>query len=94
MNQKKNSRSLGRNTSMPITTEVSAAINTAPAAMSFTKPALGLKSGETKSTRNSMAVLNNSDTNTKPIAKASHIHSAIDTFNQKAEAITNAAAIR
>ena len=54
--------------SRPITAAAKAAKSTAPAARSFTWPAFWLYSGETRSTKNSSAVLNASATNTRPMA--------------------------
>ena len=54
---------------------VVAHINTAPAAISLTCPAIGCCSGDTKSTNLSIAVLNNSAVITMPIHRAIMIHS-------------------
>lgn len=70
-----NFQSFGRKTINPISAAAQAQINTAPAPMSFAFPALSLYPGETRSVRNSMAVLNNSAANTMAMATISHIHS-------------------
>jgi len=55
--------------------EAMAHTNTAPAAMSFTCPAMGWRVGETKSTNFSVALLHYSATITKPIQPTTTIHS-------------------
>ena len=75
-------------------TETIAAINTAPAAMSFIFPISGCCAGEIKSAINSTAVFNNSAEKTKPIHKTSIIHSVVEIFKIKPAPITIIVATR
>ena len=61
----------------PMMADAMAQISTAPAATSFTSPAMGWKSGETKLTNLSMAVLNASADNTNPKHSRTMHHSVV-----------------
>jgi len=65
----------GKNTIIPIITEIIAEINTPEAARSFARLIFLLYSGETTSDKYSIAVLKHSLTNTSPEAKAIAIQS-------------------
>lgn len=67
--------SLGINMIIPTIIAKIEAISTAPAAISLALPANGLKSGETKSTKVSIAVLTASSIQTKAIANKIQSHS-------------------
>ena len=61
----------------PMMADAMAQISTAPAATSFTSPAIGWKSGDTKFTNRSMAVLNASADNTNPKHSNTIHHSVV-----------------
>ena len=67
----------GKNIKTPIIRAMKAAIRTAAAEISLIRPALGLKSGETKFTKVSMAVLKSSAINTTAVAAMIHNHSIV-----------------
>ena len=73
---------------------MSAANKTAPAARSFIFPASSLYSGETKSTRNSMAVFSISVIITTAIAKTINTHSVLEIPKNNPAAITENAATK
>ena len=69
-------------------------ISTAPAAMSFTSPAIGCHSGDTKFTSRSIAVLNASAAITTPIQIIIATHSSFSISKIKPAIITNRAIVR
>lgn len=81
-NDKMNTVILGIKIIPPTTTEIREAINTPPAARSFTFLIIGLIVGDTALDSCSMDVLMISAIKTNPIAKMSMHHSMFDTLKQ------------
>lgn len=75
-------------------TAMHAHTNTAPAAISFTCPAMGCLCGETRSTNLSMAVLKSSALITMPIHRRITSHSVRVIWNRNPAMMTNTVAIR
>ena len=78
----------GKKTMHPTIIEVSMDISTAAAATSLVSRAKRLYCGELKSISISMAELNTSETNTKPMEKIKTIHSRLETFKKNPKTIT------
>ena len=68
----------GKKMMIPVIAAASAHTNTAPAAMSFTCPAKGLRCGDTRSTSLSIAVFISSAAITSPIQSTIMVHSMSD----------------
>ena len=67
---------------------------TAPAAMSFTCPAIGFRCGDTKSTSRSMAELNSSAAITRPMHRMTISHSVRVISKAKPAMVTQTVVIR